>query len=86
MAQRKGETKEQWQARLTTEQKSELKEWQKEHRWSPNQLRHNAATFLRKEFGIDAARVILGHRSPATTEIYAELDHAKALEIMSKVG
>lgn len=54
-------------------------------RWSPNQLRHNAATFLRKEFGIDAARVILGHSSPAVTELYAELDHAKAIEIMSKV-
>ena len=55
-------------------------------RWSPNQLRHNAATFLRKEFGIDAARVILGHSSPAVTEVYAELDRAKAIEIMSQVG
>ena len=54
--------------------------------WSPNQLRHNAATFLRKEFGIDAARIILGHRSPAVTEVYAELDHAKAIDIMNKVG
>ncbi|MAE67540.1 MAG: recombinase XerD [Phycisphaeraceae bacterium] len=55
-------------------------------RWSPNQLRHNAATFLRKEYGIDAARVILGHSSADTTEIYAELDHAKAREIMREVG
>jgi len=86
LAQRKGESKKQWQARLTAEQKAELRQWQREHRWSPNQLRHNAATFLRKEFGIDAARVILGHSSPATTEIYAELDQAKAIEIMGKVG
>ena len=55
-------------------------------RWSPNQLRHATATFLRKEYGIDAARVILGHTSPATTEVYAELDRAKAIEIMGKVG
>lgn len=55
-------------------------------RWCPNQLRHNAATFLRKDFGIEAARVILGHSSAATTEIYAELDRAKAIEIMGKVG
>ena len=55
-------------------------------RWSPNQLRHNAATFLRKEFGIEAARVILGHSSSAVTEVYAELDHTKAMEIMGKVG
>jgi len=54
--------------------------------WHPHQLRHNAATWLRKEFGLDAARVILGHRSPAITEVYAELDAAKAVEIMREVG
>ena len=43
--------------------------WMQEHRWSPNRLRHNAATSLRKQFGIEAARVVLGHTSPATTEI-----------------
>jgi integrase len=32
--------------------------------WHPHQLRHNAATRLRKKFGLDAARVVLvGHRS-----------------------
>ena len=37
---------------------------------------HNpiAATFLRKEFGLETARIILGHRSAAITEVYAELD------------
>jgi integrase len=54
--------------------------------WGPNRLRHNAATFLRKEFGIEAARVILGHRSATVTEVYAELDRAKAADIMSRVG
>jgi integrase len=54
--------------------------------WHPHQLRHNAATWLRKEFGLDVARVVLGHRSPQITEVYAELDHAKAAEVMSKVG
>ena len=55
-------------------------------RRSPNQLRHNAATFLRKEFGIEAARVVLGHSSSAVTEVYAEIDHTKAADIMAKVG
>ncbi len=55
-------------------------------RWFPNQLRHNAATRLRKEYGIEAARVILGHRSARVTEIYAETDHLKAADIMAKVG
>tara|TARA_R110002111_G_scaffold55414_4_gene95295 strand:- start:856 stop:1071 length:216 start_codon:yes stop_codon:yes gene_type:complete len=71
---------------LTKEQHAELKIWQKEHRWHPNQLRHNAGTYLRKEFGIEAARVVLGHKSAGVTEIYAELDRAKAEEIMGKVG
>ncbi len=54
--------------------------------WGPNRLRHNAATFLRKEFGIEAARVILGHTSAAVTEIYAEMDRKRAAEIMGIVG
>ncbi|MCF7954224.1 MAG: tyrosine-type recombinase/integrase [Phycisphaerae bacterium] len=66
--------------------KDELKDWRKKYRWAPNRLRHTAATFLRKEFGIDAARVILGHSSPTVTEVYAELDYEKAADIMSQVG
>ncbi len=62
------------------------KEWIREHRFSPNRLRHNAATFLRKEFGIEAARVVLGHSTSAVTEVYAELDLSKAAEIMAQVG
>ncbi|HEU5118134.1 MAG TPA: tyrosine-type recombinase/integrase, partial [Isosphaeraceae bacterium] len=54
--------------------------------WHPNQLRHNAATRLRKEFGLDVARAVLGHNSPVVTEVYAELDGAKAAEAMEKVG
>ena len=64
----------------------ELKLWRKEHRWHPHQLRHNAATFLRKEFGLETARVILGHRSAAVTETYAEMDHQKAIEVIGQVG
>lgn len=54
--------------------------------WHPHQLRHNAATRLRKEFGIESARVVLGHRSTAVTEIYAEIDKTKAADVMGKVG
>jgi integrase len=54
--------------------------------WHPHQLRHTAATSLRKEFGLDMARCILGHRSPAITEIYAELDHEKAMEVIQRIG
>lgn len=64
----------------------EKRTWRKRHRWTPHQLRHNAATFLRKEFGIEAARVILGHSSAGITEVYAELDFGKAADIMAQVG
>jgi integrase len=54
--------------------------------WHPHQLRHNAATRLRREFGLDVARAVLGHSSPVVTEVYAELDGAKAAEAMERVG
>jgi integrase len=54
--------------------------------WHPHQLRHNAGTRLRREFGLDAARAVLGHTTPIVTEIYAELDRAQAMEVMEKIG
>lgn len=54
--------------------------------WAANQLRHNAATRIRKEFGIESARVVLGHGSAAVTEVYAELDYSKAREIAARIG
>jgi integrase len=54
--------------------------------WHPNQLRHNAATRLRREFDLDVARAVLGHSSPVVTEIYAEIDSLKAIEAMERVG
>jgi integrase len=55
-------------------------------KWHPHQLRHNAATRLRKEFGLDVARAVLGHASPVVTEVYAELDGAKAADAMERIG
>jgi integrase len=55
-------------------------------RWSQNQLRHSAATRLRREYGLDLARVIFGHSSPAVTAVYAEVDREKALRVMAEVG
>ena len=44
------------------------------------------ATELRKRLGIDIARVILGHKSPQVTEVYAALDLAVGIDVMAKVG
>jgi integrase len=54
--------------------------------WHPHQLRHNAATRLRKEYGLEGAQTTLGHRHARTSELYAERDEAKAREIMREVG
>ena len=54
--------------------------------WTPNQLRHSTATRIRKDFGLDAARALLGHTNSKVTETYAELDSGKAVSIMSEVG
>jgi integrase len=54
--------------------------------WHPHQLRHTKATEVRKEAGLDAARAVLGHRSPVITEHYAELDVSKAADVMERLG
>lgn len=54
--------------------------------WSPNRLRHNAATELRKEFGLEAARTVLGHTEADTTLFYAEIDWDTARRVMGAVG
>jgi integrase len=61
-------------------------DWRRENCWHPHQLRHNAATNLRKEFGVELARIILGHATAFTTEIYAETDRQQAIEVIGKVG
>ncbi len=67
--------------------RTRLAEWRQAHRWTPHRLRHNAATFLRREYGIDLAQTILGHRLGSTiTEVYAEANVAKAIDVMGKVG
>ena len=45
--------------------------------WSPNQLRHTAATEARAKHGLDAAQIRLGHKHASTTEIYADLNKSK---------
>lgn len=86
LSRRERETVQQWHDRLTEKQRAELNQWQSDHRWSPNQLRHSAGTEIRKRFGLEAAQVILGHASADVTQVYAERDLQKAVEIMREVG
>jgi hypothetical protein len=87
LARQEGETKKAWLARLEAEGKlDEMKAWQQEHRWHPHQLRHTTATKLRREYGLETARVVLGHRTPQVTEMYAEIDVSRAAEAMERLG
>jgi integrase len=54
--------------------------------WHPHQLRHNAATAIRREFGLDVARAVLGLSTSAVTAVYAEADMEKAAEAMERLG
>jgi len=54
--------------------------------WHPNQLRHSAATRIRREYGLEAAQVLLGHARADVTEIYAERDSKLAVEVAKRIG
>ena len=54
--------------------------------WSPNQLRHAAATEIRKKFGLEAAQVVLGHSTADITQVYAERNQALAAQVIRQIG
>lgn len=53
--------------------------------WSPNQLRHAAATLIESELGREDARCVLGHDTPTTTAVYAE-SVERAARAVAKLG
>jgi integrase len=79
------ETAEEWKERLGGRWR-EVEAWLGRHRWHPHQLRHTAGTAIRREFGVEAAQVILGHRTLKVTELYAEKNVEEARRIMAIVG
>ena len=54
--------------------------------WHPHQLRHTRAFNVRSRFGLDSSTIVLGHRHGVTTEIYAEADFNRAIEVMREMG
>lgn len=54
--------------------------------WHPNQLRHARATEIRRQFGLEATQVVLGHAKADVSQIYAERDLSLAARIMQQVG
>lgn len=49
-------------------------------RWSVNRLRHTAGTVTRRAGGLSMAQPLLGHKTVASTQHYAEVELAKAVE------
>ena len=52
----------------------------------PYQLRHAVANRLRREFGLEMVRCLLGHSSASMTEVYAEVDLERARQAMESAG
>ena len=73
-------------ARLNEKQRRALQDWEKTHRWSPNQLRHAMATATRERYGLEGVMATLGHTNPTTSEIYAERNITLAREVARMLG
>jgi len=71
---------------LTPDQAAALERWRSDHRWSPNQLRHNAATYITEHEKVEVAQLILGHTSLATTMRYVKVRDQRAVLAMLKHG
>jgi integrase len=54
--------------------------------WHPHQLRHSAATEIRRRYGLEAAQTHLGHSAIGATLIYAEADLGLSIKIAREVG
>jgi integrase len=84
-----GESARAFRHRLATWRETNAKElqaWKKSHRWHPHQLRHSAATAIRKQYGAESSQAVLGHAQLHTTEIYAQRDMEVARRIMREIG
>lgn len=54
--------------------------------WHPNQLRHKYASEVRREHGLEAAQVLLGHSRADVTQVYAERNRGLGVSVASKIG
>lgn len=54
--------------------------------WSPNQLRHAAATRIERQLSVEDARIVLGHSSSKMTRHYVDPDVHRAYEALRRLG
>ena len=86
LAKQDGENNAQWQERLGVDGQKRLYAWRRDHRWAANQLRHSFATRVRKEAGLEAAQILLGHARADVTQVYAERDQEQGLKLVARIG
>ena len=55
-------------------------------KWSPYQLRHTAATDIRRQFGLEEAQVMLGHSRADVTQIYALKNEQLSVLVAGAIG
>jgi hypothetical protein len=55
-------------------------------KWHPHQIRHTAATIIRKRASLDAARAMLGQKSLGMADHYADIDKETCIEAARKLG
>ncbi len=63
-----------------------LRAWRRDHSWSPGRLRHTFASRIRREHGLESAQVLLGHSRADVTQVYAERDQARAVDVIATAG
>jgi len=80
------ETVAQWRERLGEERWAEVVAWRAARHWHPHQLRHSRGTEVREGYGLDAAQAVLGHAEAKVTEIYAEVNLDRAIEVARLTG
>jgi integrase len=80
------ETRAEWRKRLGAERWQKLVAWQRVHKFHPHQLRHTVGTKLREQFGLEASKVVLGHKTISATQIYAEQNQRLAAQVAERVG
>jgi len=68
------------------EKASAIRQWRRDHHWHPHQLRHNYATTVRREHGLEVAQILLGHAKADVTQVYAERDLKRAIEVARKIA
>lgn len=75
-----------WRDEPIREKHAKVRQWWKQHHWTPHWLRHTAGTYVLNEFGAEAARTLLGHAKLDMTAHYTREATEQAKRVVAQVG